>query len=544
MKRIVSTILAAALLLTALALPALAEEGEKKVLNWYALGEVTTMDAGKSYDIISGQAIGLFTDPLYESRPGNVVVPNLAVAAPVISEDGLTVTITIRDDARYNNGDKVTADDIVYAAQRTVDPATGSQAAKNLDYLANADAIIAGELPVEELGIKALSDTEIELTLVAPNPFIESELTSGNYSPVQRAFAEAQGDQYALTWDAQLYPGPYALTEWNGTDVTWKYVKNPYYWDADNIYFDEITFTVVKENSTGVNLYEAGQLDGIGISGDYVPLYRGTPDLVTAQTLRMTNLELGINPSDGSESPLQNENLRHALSYAIDRDELSIAILNGDAIPAVGVIPNGIAVNPETGASIAEDFGKLVYFDLDLAQEYFAKALEELGVSELTLDLITSDTDEHIKLSQYLQSALEKNLPGLHIDIRNVPASVRFDEMMSYNFQLALGGWTGGFDPTSYVKQFETSYEHNHAQWVSEELTALVEALEKTDGNDASLRWEHLRAANQYLVDNAVVVNLVQAATSYLIRPNLKGYIITELSAAPNIRHAYFEDAE
>ena len=90
----------------------------------------------------------------------------------------------------------------------------------------------------------------------------------------------------------------------------------------------------------------------------------------------------------------------------------------------------------------------------------------------------------------------------------------------------------------------ETSYEHNHAQWKSEELTALVDALEKTDGNDASLRWEHLRQANQYLVDNAVLVNLVQAANSYLINPKLKGYIITELSSAPNIRHAYFEDAE
>ena len=541
MKRIVSILLSAALLLSLFSISALAEESaEKHVLNWYAMGEVTTMDAGKSYDTVSGQAISLFTDTLYVSEPGNVVKPNLAVGDPVISEDGLTINITIRDDAYYNNGDKVVAADVVYAAQRTVDPATGSQAAKNLDYLANADAIIAGELPVEELGIKALSDTELELTLVAPNPFIRSELTSGNYSPVQRAFAEAQGDQYALTADAQLYPGPFYLVDWNGTDVTWRYEKNPYYWDAENIYFDEITFTVVKEVSTGVNLYDAGQLDGIGISGDYVPLYRGSDDLVTAQTLRMTNLELGISATEA----LQNENLRHALSYAIDRDELSQAILNGDAIPAVGVIPNGIAVNPETGASVAEDFGTLVYTDIPLAQEYFAKALKELGVNSVTLDLVTSDTDEQIKIGQYLQSALETNLPGLHIDLRNVPASVRFDEMMSYNFQLALGGWTGDFDPTSYVKQFETNYEHNHAQWKSEELTTLVDALEKTDGNDASLRWEHLRQANQYLVDNAVVVNLVQAANSYLINPKLKGYIITELSSAPNIRHAYFEDAE
>ncbi|MDO4356422.1 MAG: peptide ABC transporter substrate-binding protein [Clostridia bacterium] len=539
MKRILSLVLIVSLLTAPLSLAAIAEDSQsERVLNWFAAGEVTTMDTAKSYDTVSGQAQSLFSDPLYRTLAGNIVVPNLATELPTASEDGLTLSVTIRDDAYYSNGEKIVAADIVYAAQRVVDPETGSQSAKSLDFLLNADEIIAGEKDPSELGVKAISDTELEFQLAAPSPFVNDQLATGLLSPVKQSFVEEQGDAYALTADAIIYPGPFSLTDWNGTDVEWSYVKNPYYWDADNVYFDEIHFTVVKEVSTGINLYDAGQLDAVAISGDYVPLYRGTDDLLTVQSLRMTNLELGIS----SNEFLQNENLRHALSYAIDRDELANAILNGDAIPAVGVIPNGIAVNPETGASIAEDFGTLVYTDKEKALEYWNTALSELGTDTVTLRLVTSDTDEQIKVGQYLQSALQNALPGLVIDLANVPSSVRFDEMMSYDFDLALGGWTGDYDPTSYVKQFETSYEHNHGQWVSDELTELVNALEKTDGNDALLRWEHLKEANQYLVDNAVVVNLVQAANSFLINPKLKGYTTTEFSSYPNIRYAYFDD--
>ncbi len=508
------------------------------VLNWVASGEVTTQDSGKSYDTISSEQIDFHADPLYRINENNEVIPNLAVALPTVSADGLTVTLEIRDDAAFSNGEKITAADIVYAAQRVVDPATGSQSANNLTYLKNAKEIVEGTLPADQLGIKALSDADLEFTLVAPNSFIDFELSTTLLAPVNRAFAEAQGDQYGLSSENLLASGPYVLTGWSGGATSWKYVKNPYYWDAENIYFDEINIQIVKEVATGVSLYEAGELDATAITGEYISLYRGTEDLVSVQTLRMTNLELGIS----SNKYLQNINLRKALIYALDRDELSASILNGDGIPAVGVIPDGIAVNPVNGKSIAEDFGKLIYTDVAQAQAYFTKALEELGESSITLRLVTSDTDESIKVGQYLQGVYETNLPGLKIDLANVPASVRFEEMMSYKFDLALGGWTGDFNPTSYVKQHETSYEHNHSQWKSDELTALVAALETTDGTDFALRWEHLRQANRYLIDNAVLVPIVQAAKSYLINPDLKGYTLHVLGTPIDITRAYFED--
>ncbi|SHK61766.1 oligopeptide transport system substrate-binding protein [Anaerocolumna jejuensis DSM 15929] len=515
-----------------------ADSSKDKVLNWVASGEVTTMDSGKSYDTISSEQIDFQADPLYRINEENKAVPNLAVALPEVSKDGLTVTVEIRDNAKFSNGEKITAADIVYAAQRVVDPATGSQSANNLSYIKNATEIIAGTLKSEELGVKAISDTKLEFTLVAPNSYINTTLSSTLLSPVSKKFVEKQGKNYGLTADALLASGPYVLKDWNGTDISWKYEKNPYYWDADNIYFDKINVQVVKEVATGVNLYEAGELDGTKVTGEYISLYKGKEDLVSVQTLRMTNLEMGIS----SNKYLQNEKLRKALLYALNREELSTAILNGDGIPSVGVIPNGIAVNPDNGKSIADDFGTLVYTDVKKAQQLFKEALQELGTDSITLRLVTSDTDENIKIGQYLQSVYETNLPGLKIDLANVPASVRFEEMMSYKFDLALGGWTGDFDPTSYIKQHEEGYEHNHSQWKSKELKNLVTALETTDGTDFSKRWEHLKEANQYLVDKAVVIPIVQASQSYLINPKLKGYVTHVLGTPIDVTHAYIEE--
>lgn len=529
MKRLTAVIVSLALMLS---LFSVSYAEDKKVLHWFIEGEVTTMDTSKVYDTISGEAVFLFADPLYRLDENADPQPNLAVALPEISEDGTVYTITIRDNAKYANGTPVKAADIVYAIQRIFDPAVGSQNS-SVTGIKNRTAVRAGELPVEELGVKALSDTVVEITLEAADPYFTKKLADTSYSPIPKAFAEEKGEGYALNADALLSAGPFVLNGWTGTEISWSYVKNPYYWDAENVYFDEIVYQVVKDQNTALNLYEAGQLDGVKVDSDFIPLYEGQPDLFKINTLRMTNLELNINQlqGDGSYIPhpvLSNENIRKALLYGIDREELCNDVLNGAAAPAVGVIPNGIASSPD-GQSVAESFGKLVPFDLEAAQAYLKKGLEELGVDSVKLRLVTSDTDESIKIGTYLQSEIQENLSGVIIDLANVPSSVRFAEMMGYNFDLALGGWTGDYDPTSYPNQFETNYEHNHAKWVSEELTDLISKLNDEDGNDFAARWEHLRQANQYLIDNAVVVPLEQAVKGYLINTGLTGYITHQL---------------
>lgn len=208
--------------------------------------------------------------------------------------------------------------------------------------------------------------------------------------------------------------------------ISWRYVKNPYYWDKDNVYFDVFEIQVVKDSNTAINLYEAGQLDGVKLSSDYIPQFEGQPDLVKISSLRITNLELVIS----SNTALQNLNIRKALLYGIDRDELCDAVLNGAATPAVGVIPNGIASSLD-GQSVAESFGTLVYTDIPAAQAYFRAGLEELGIDSLVLRLVTSDTDEAIKIGTYLEAAY---IGGVVI-VRAmflIPSAIFFETFLSF----------------------------------------------------------------------------------------------------------------
>ena len=219
-----------AILLTA----AVAEE-DKKVLNWYIAGEVTTMDSGKTYDTLSSEAVSYFVDTLYRLDQAGEPIPSLAAGLPEISEDGLTVTVTIRDDAHYANGDRIVAADVEYAVKRVFDPAVGSQNT-SIAAIKNKDAVRAGELGLDELGVKALSDTQIEFTLEAADPYITKKLADSAYAPVQQAFAEAQGENYGLSADALLASGAYSLADWNGTDFAarWEHLRQANQYLIDN----------------------------------------------------------------------------------------------------------------------------------------------------------------------------------------------------------------------------------------------------------------------------------------------------------------------
>jgi ABC-type oligopeptide transport system substrate-binding subunit len=221
-----------------------------KVLNWTAPGEVTTMDSGKGYDTISWEQMEIFNEGLYKINAGNEPIPGLARALPTVSADGITLTIDLRDNIKFSNGERITAADFVYAFQRVADPATGSQSANRLTFVKNASAIIAGTQAPSTLGVRAVSDSRLEITLVAPNPYVNTELSSSLYAPVSRAFVESKGENYALSSENLLSSGPFVLEGWTGANISWKYVKNPHYWDAANIYFDEINVQVVKETAT------------------------------------------------------------------------------------------------------------------------------------------------------------------------------------------------------------------------------------------------------------------------------------------------------
>ncbi|MEC0329676.1 peptide ABC transporter substrate-binding protein [Paenibacillus macerans] len=510
----------------------------QQVLNWIIASELPTADSVKSYDTLSSSQIEIFAEGLYKIDGNNQTVPVLATSDPAISEDGLTYTIKLRDGLKWSNGDPLTAKDFVYAWRRLFDPDTAAQNASTYFNIKNAQAINEGKKPKEELGVEAVSDTELKITLEYPDTYFTASLSSVNLFPQNEAFVAAKGEAYGTNSDNTLGNGPFVLTDWDGTGLTWSYKKNENYWDKENVKLDQINIQVVKEIGTGINLYESGAVDVASLSGEYIAQYINDPEYLSVLTLTDSNLELGIS----SNKALQNENFRKAISLVINREELVNNVLIDGSRPLTGIVPKGIAVHPETGADFSDEAGTLVATDVEEGKKLWEQAKKELGTDKITLELIASDTDAAKKTSQYLQSQLETNLPGVTIELSNVPTKVRFDKMMSYKFDLALGGWTGDFDPVSYLNLLYSTYEHNHAQYSDEAYDALITKIKTVDSTDPLARWQDMQEAQKYILGKAPIVPLYQGASNYLVKSKVKGIVTHNLGTPLEITRAYIEE--
>ena len=258
---------------------------EEQVLNLIESAELPNMDSAKSTDVVSGTVLNNVNEGLYRQNPENKLELGMAAEEPEVSEDGLTYTFKIKDDAVWSNGDPVTADDFVYAWQRLATPETAAEYSYMIDgVVENASAILTGEMEPSELGATAVDEKTLEVQLDKAVPYFKDLLTLPMFLPQNEAFITEQGENYATNSDTVLYNGPFVLDEWDGTGLSWVLNKNEEYWDAGTVALDTINVDVVKETSTAINLYDTGAVDRITLSGEYVQTKQGDPELKTQPT--------------------------------------------------------------------------------------------------------------------------------------------------------------------------------------------------------------------------------------------------------------------
>ncbi|SDQ24589.1 peptide ABC transporter substrate-binding protein [Carnobacterium viridans] len=489
---------------------------EQQILNLAAESEMDTMDTTISttnFTPMNNVFEGLITYDL----EGNLV-PGNAAAMPEVSEDGLTYTFTLREDANWSNGTPVTADDFVFAWKRMVNPENGSGYAYLFSgIINNAEAILNGETPVDELGVEAVDDKTLKVTLEKPVPYFLDVLTIPSYFPQNEAFVMEQGENYGLTAENAIYNGPFTLVNWDAASGdSWKYVKNDDYWDKDTVILDEINTQVVKEVGTGLNLFESGELDSINLSGDFVAQYTENPDFKTNGKAWINYIEV-----NHAVPELANENIRKALTYAINRQGFTDNVLLDGSQPTFGHVPNGLAKNPETGVDFREDAGDVVEYNVETAQEAWQAGLDELGTESISLELTTSDSEDSKKLAEFLQSELQNNLPGLTIDIRQMPDNSRLDNIKSGNYEIATSYWLADFaDPINFVERFDTDI--NRGNYSFENIDALIDQSNQ-QYDDALERWNTLIEIEKVaLGEHYVHVPVYQTAEAYLEKPYVK----------------------
>ncbi|EOS7841527.1 peptide ABC transporter substrate-binding protein [Enterococcus hirae] len=512
------------------------------VFNLVVPQEMPTADLSLATDTISFTALNNVYEGIYRLDKDSKPQPAGASELAEVSEDGLTYKIKLREDAKWSNGDPVVAADYVYGWQRTVDAATASEYAYLFAPVANAEEITAGKKDKSELGIKAVGDHELEITLTKQTPYFQYLLAFPSFFPQKQSVVEENGDAYALASDKAVYNGPFTLTDFDGpgTDTEWSYKKNDNYWDKDAVKLSEIKVSVVKESSTALNLFKDGQADDVILSGELAQQNANDPAYTSVKEARTSYIELNQREAD---SPFKNVNLRKAISYSINRDALVKQVLGDGSVVSTGLIPADMSKNPETNEDFAKEAGTLVSYDKDKAKEYWEKAKKELGIDSLEFNLMASDDDASKKVIEYIQNSIQENLDGVKVKPTPVPFSVRLDRSSSGDFDTVLGGWAADYaDPSSFTDLFVAGNSYNRGQWSNADYDKVVDDSGNKDAGDEKARWADLQEATKIMADDMGVIPVYQKAEGHLVNEKVKGIVHHAAGASWDYKWTYVEE--
>ncbi|WP_158534749.1 ABC transporter substrate-binding protein [Romboutsia maritimum] len=249
----------------------------EKVLNLAIESDIPTLDISKCTDVVSFTVMDNTMEGLTRVDDKGKVLPGVAESWNV-SEDGLTWTFKLRKDSKWSNGEPVTAKDFEYSWKRTLDPTTASEYGYIMSDIVGSSTKEIEAKGVDGVAVKAVDDNTLEVKLNRPVSYFPELMSFQVFFPQNQKFVEQQDKKYGTSKDAQLYNGPFTLTDWKMED---KYVmtKNPNYWNADKIKLNTINTKIVKETGAQVNLYEDGQIDRVLLDSDYVDKYKDSKEI-------------------------------------------------------------------------------------------------------------------------------------------------------------------------------------------------------------------------------------------------------------------------
>ncbi|WP_082234651.1 peptide ABC transporter substrate-binding protein [Halobacillus massiliensis] len=508
------------------------EGSGEQVLNLYEPSEIPTMDASMATDAVAFQWLGETMDGLYRVAENGEPEPAIAEDHEV-SDDALTWTFNLRDDAVWSNGDPVTANDFVYAWQRAVNPDTGSEYGPYMmgGVIKNAQAVADGDKPIEELGVTAEDDHTLKVELEKPTPYFESLVTFGTFLPLNEKFVEEQGDDYALSAEGLLSNGPFTISDWDSSG--WTLEKSEDYWDADNVKLDKINVKVVKETSSAVNLYNTGEVDRAALDAEFVDEYRTAEDFKTIEEPTLFYLKM-----NQENEILGNENARKAIQRIIDRESLVGTLLNNGSLASAGNMPKNFVFAPESEEDFREINGDLFETNKEEAQELWTKAKEELGIEEAELGYLGGDTELSKNMDAYVKDQLEE-LEGLTVNVQAVPFQERLDRDTSMDYDLQMAGWGPDYiDPNTFLNLWVTDGGNNKTGYSSDEYDALIEKANDELALEPKERFDTFLEAEKLLIqEDAVLAPIYQRSRAYLWQPYVKGVYFNQ--AGPDFTYKY-----
>ena len=486
-----------------------------KVFRYSTSTEPTTLDPTKSNCIPDNEIQHALTESLVRNTGGEVN-PGVAESWEV-SEDGLTYTFHLNPDAKWSDGEQITAQDFVYSWQRLMNPDTAAPYAFIGEYLKNGLAVEKGEMDPSQLGVVAQDDTTLVVTLERPTAYFLSMIgAQAQFAPLRQDIVEQYGSDFAADYEKNVYSGPYVLTK--SSDNQWFFEPNENYWDADSIKLDRVELNYVQNPDTAVAMYEDGELDYVSLPTASISAYEGKDN-----TFLNGNVDYFYFNMNGSCPELANKNMRLALNYALNRNEYNQLVNSGYYQPSNGLVFSGLTgVNGTYGEESTLESYPLDGDDAK-AKEYLNAALSELGYSdpsEVTLTLTTSDNESSKKQAEVCQEMWNSTL-GINVEIEQITYNEVLTRQQEGEYEIIWAGWGSDYDdPYSYLELFMSSSSYNYSGFKNDEYDALMTATQTE--TDAAARMEMMHQAEQILIDEGAFLPQAEREVHYLLDDDVK----------------------
>ena len=414
----------------------------------------------------------------------------------------------------------LTAADFEYSWKRELKQETASTAAWQLYYIKNGEAYNNGQCEADEVGVKAIDDTTLEVVLNNPTPYFVNLTAANNFAPVKKEAVES-AEAWTKSADTYVCNGPFMMAEIKPQEG-YSLVKNPNYVFADTVALDGVEMIFIEQAEAALSAYNAGDVDamsGGSIETQAMTQYDGSEELHSYDLIGTSYYDFNC------EKEYMTKEVRKALAMAISRDTINQVAVPSKPKSAYAFVPYGIPYAEETEDFRTKVGNDMIIEDVEAAKQLLADAGYPGGEGLPTLQLIITNTKENKDKAQILQAVWKENL-GVNVEIVTFESKVYWDEHGAGNFDVAFDGWTGDYpDPNTNLSIFNKSRMEKECRWRSEEALRYNDLLEEAATlADNNARMDLFVEMEQILMDEMPVMPVYFRNTMALVKPHVQGF--------------------
>ncbi|WP_176503585.1 peptide ABC transporter substrate-binding protein [Cobetia sp. 5-11-6-3] len=477
------------------------------------MGEPASLDPQQISGTWENDVVGDLFEGLVTEAADGERIPGAAESWQ-ISDDGKTYTFTLRQDGKWSDGEPVTAEDFVYALKRIMTPENASDYAYILYPIKNAKAINSGEAEPDTLGVRAVDDHTLEITLERPTPYFLDQLSHYTAYPLPKHVVEKYGKDWTDP-GKMVSNGAFELSEWQ-PQTRIVALKNPEFHDAKEVALDEVIYYPIEERNSALKRFRAGEID---IAREFpTQQYGWLKDNLPDATHVAPYLGIYyyvLNSRDGHATT--DPRVREALNLSIRRSIITDKILGTGEVPAYSFVPTGVN---------HYDIQEMPFKDMSM-DERMQKArslMEDAGYGpdnplELTLRYNTSEDHKKVAIAA---AAMWKPL-GVKVNLLNAEVAVHYEDMRQGKFDVGRAGWIGDYnDAQNFLNLLETGVPNNYGAYSNK---ALDDDMQKAaDTLDMDDREALMQDAERKALDDYAVLPIYYYVSRNLVNPKLSGW--------------------